>query len=80
MSSTANDWPELPELDEGYTDEFGPIDAAVYAAARALWPRARNHANAMLRDEGAGQRLLFKAAAAVSRQDLAKLDDLNAYL
>ena len=77
MSSTANDW---PELDEGYTDEFGPIDARVYAAARALWPRARSHADAKLHDEGAGRRLLFKAAAAVSRQELDRVEDLNAYL
>ena len=77
MSSTANDW---PELDEGYTGEFGPIDATVYATARALWPRARSYADARLHDEGAGRRLLLKAAAAVSRQELNRLEDLNAYL
>ncbi|MBI1760537.1 MAG: sigma-70 family RNA polymerase sigma factor [Acidobacteria bacterium] len=77
MNAEAADW---PELDESYTDAFGHVDAAVYAVARALWPRARNYAHAKLNDEAAGQRLLFKAVAAVSRQDRTRLKDLEAYL
>lgn len=83
MISSNINWPLLPSSDDAYNDEFGEIDADVYAAAGDLWPRAAGFARDQLGDESAGQRLLFKAAADVSRQKLSQTEpirNLNAYL
>jgi hypothetical protein len=72
-----------PSLDEGYTDEFGDICPEVYQVAGELWPQAENLINSKLHDRPAGMRLMFKAAAAVSRKREEQPDqirDLKAYL
>jgi DNA-directed RNA polymerase specialized sigma24 family protein len=72
-----------PSLDEGYTDEFGEICPEVYQAAGELWPQAESFINSRLRDPAAGMRLMFKAAAAVSRKLQEQPDqirDIKAYL
>jgi DNA-directed RNA polymerase specialized sigma24 family protein len=80
MNPPCLDW---PSLDEGYTDEFGDISPEVYQAAGELWPQAENLINSKLHDHPAGMRLMFKAAAAVSRKREEQPDqirDLKAYL
>lgn len=57
-----------PDLDEGYTDEFGAIDPEVYQAAGELWPQAEKFVDATTRDGASGLRLMLKAAALVSRK------------
>jgi DNA-directed RNA polymerase specialized sigma24 family protein len=72
-----------PSLDEGYTDEFGDICPEVYQAAGELWPQAESFINSKLHDPAAGMRLMFKAAAAVSRkllEDPDQIRDIKAYL
>ena len=72
-----------PSLDEAYTDEFGDICPEVYQAAGELWPQAENLINTKLHDRPAGMRLMFKAAASVSRKREEQPDqirDLKAYL
>lgn len=72
-----------PPLESGYTDEFGWIDSEVYRAASALWPFAENLARLRLHDSAAGQRLLLKAAAHVSRVLVERrkhIRNLRAYL
>lgn len=63
-------WPELPNSNESYADEFGIILPEVYRAASELWPQATNFSINQLGDAATGQRLLFKAAAQVSRHIL----------
>ena len=72
-----------PNLDEGYTDEFGVIYPEVYQAAGELWPQAERFINPKLHDRPAGMRLMLKAAAAVSRKREEQPDqirDIKAYL
>ena len=72
-----------PSLDEGYTDEFGEIRPEVYLAAGELWPQAESFINSKLHDVAAGMRLMFKAAASVSRklqEEPDQIRDLKAYL
>ncbi len=57
-----------PDLDSSYVDEFGFIDRAVYDMARELWPRAVPSILRTVRDLHAGQTLMLKAAALVSRK------------
>lgn len=57
-----------PVSDEHYADEFGEIDASVYAAAQKIWPGCRRYARDLLSDEATGQGLLFQAAAQVTRK------------
>lgn len=55
----------------------------VYEAARELWRQAENFVLSTLKDTAAGQRLMCKAAASVSRQfsqQPGQIEDLNAYL
>lgn len=76
-------WPELLDLNEGYADEFGIILPEVYRAASELWPRANRFSLDQLGDSANGQRLMFKAAAQVSRHILNNSEpvlDLKAYL
>lgn len=56
-----------PAVVTGYTDEFGTIDEEVYGAAGEIWPWAERRALALLHDGSEGERLLLKAAAAVSQ-------------
>ncbi len=51
-----------------FTDEFGAIDREVYDAAVALLPRVESYAQRTLGDAAAGQRLLMKASALVTRR------------
>ena len=72
-----------PNLDEGYTDEFGVIYPEVYQAAGELWPQAETFISSKLHDHPAGMRLMLKAAAAVSRKNEEQPDqirDIKAYL
>jgi DNA-directed RNA polymerase specialized sigma24 family protein len=72
-----------PSLDEAYTDEFGEICPEVYQAAGELWPQAESFMNSKLPDPAAGMRLMFKAAAAVSRklqEQPNQIRNLKAYL
>jgi DNA-directed RNA polymerase specialized sigma24 family protein len=72
---------EDPPL-ESFTDEFGPIDGAVYAAATTLWARAAGLASISY-DPAASQRLLMKACALVTRKRTTAPDaitNLPAYL
>jgi DNA-directed RNA polymerase specialized sigma24 family protein len=83
MTSSNINWPPLPSPRDGYTDEFGVILPEVYKAVREIWPQTEHFVRSTLGDLAAGQHLMFKAAATVSRQrsqnpDLIK--DLNAYL
>lgn len=55
-----------PPIDEAYADEYGRIEPDVYAAAKALWPKARALAVSALHDAAAGRELLMKAVANVS--------------
>lgn len=76
-------WPELPDSNEGYSDEFGVISPEVYRVAGELWPRANSFSLNQLGDASTGQRLLFKAAAQVSRQLLSPhepIQNLKSYL
>jgi DNA-directed RNA polymerase specialized sigma24 family protein len=80
MDSTHLSW---PDLDEGYTDEFGVIAPEVYQAAGELWPQARQQALNTLGDEQIGHTLLLKAAAQVTqqwREHPAEIANLKAYL
>src|SRR5262247_1964578 len=80
MDSTRLSW---PNLDEGYTDEFGVISPEVYRAAGELWPQAEGFVHSKLHDCPAGMRLMLKAAATVSRKRQEQPDqirDLKAYL
>ncbi len=80
MEVTSTTW---PPLEEAYTDEFGVILPEVYEAASELWHQSENFVLSTLRDTAAGQRLIFKAAASVSRQfsrQPDRINSLNAYL
>lgn len=73
----------MPRQNDGYTDQFGVMDGEVYAVAGDLWPQASRFSLETLGNESDGQRLLFKAAAAVSRQKLngsEPIQNLSAYL
>ncbi len=83
MDDSHLSWPELPNPNESYADEFGMIAPEVYGAAGELWPQARNFSLNQLGDTATGQRLLFKAAAQVSRQLLGtheSIQNLKSYL
>lgn len=67
MENACIPWPDLPDPNEGYADEFGLIQPEIYRAAGELWPRASRFSLEQLGDSATGQRLLFKAAAQVSR-------------
>lgn len=72
-----------PPLDARYIDEFGPVDLEVYGAAGQLWPKAERFARRKIGDGAAGMRLMFKAAAIVSRRrsEMAgNITHLSAYL
>ena len=69
--------------EQAYLDEFGPIERPVYVAAQALWPQVERTALQVLRDAAAGQQLLMKACALVTRKRTSAPDtiaNLPAYL
>lgn len=86
MNNTRIPWPDLPdlpELNDGYADEFGLIHPEVYQAAGELWPRANQFSFDQLGDPATGQRLLLKAAAQISRHILSSSEpilNLKSYL
>jgi DNA-directed RNA polymerase specialized sigma24 family protein len=77
--------PEIlwPDLGSSYVDEFGFIDQTVYEVARNVWPRVALSVARTLRDSQAGQRIMMKAAALVSRklkEDPERITNLHGYL
>ena len=84
MSPHANK-PEIawPNLDESYVDAFGPIDVAVYDVARNIWPAVIPSILGTLRDMHAGQTIMMKAVALVSRklgEDPQRITSVHGYL
>lgn len=72
-----------PDLDSSYVDEFGFIDQAVYEVARKVWPAVVPSILRSLRDLHAGQTVMLKAAALVSRKlgdDSVSISNLYGYL
>ncbi len=67
-SPARKNWPDLPGLEEGYTDEFGDIHSDVYRAAGKLFPSAEKYARDKLGDQAQTHRLLLKASALVTRK------------
>jgi hypothetical protein len=57
-----------PHLESSYIDEFGLIDQAVYEVGRNIWPAVVPYIRRTLRDLQAGQIVMMKAAALVSRK------------
>jgi DNA-directed RNA polymerase specialized sigma24 family protein len=57
-----------PEITEAYEDEFGLVDPEVHKLAGTLWPLAETLALRAIQDGQAGQRLLVKAVAIVTRK------------
>ena len=77
--------PEIawPDLESSYVDEFGRIDQAVYDIARKAWPALVPSVRRTLRDLPAGQTVMMKAAALVSRklnEDPQKITNVHGYL
>ena len=72
-----------PDLDSSYVDEFGRIDRTVYEIARKAWPAVVPSVLRTLRDLQAGQTVMLKAAALVSRklsEDPEKMTSVHGYL
>jgi hypothetical protein len=72
-----------PAIEDGYNDEFGWIDPDIHKTAGELWDRGgEGFAISTLRDEMAGQRLMLKAAALVTRRRVAaaEIENIPAYL
>lgn len=57
-----------PDLESSYIDEFGLIDRAVYDISRQVWPAVMPYIRRTVRDLQAGQIVMMKAAALVSRK------------
>lgn len=77
--------PEIvwPDLDSAYVDAFGPIDLAVYDIARHIWPAVTPSILRTLRDLHAGQTIMMKAVALVSRklsEDPQRITSVHGYL
>jgi DNA-directed RNA polymerase specialized sigma24 family protein len=66
-----------PEIQEGYEDEFGPVDPEVYKLAGTVWPLAQAHILRTINDYDTGQRLLVKAVVIVSRKCAEKPDQIT---
>lgn len=72
-----------PDLNSSYIDEFGRIDRAVYEIARQVWPAVVPAIRRTLRDLPAGQSVMIKAAALVSRklkENPEKFTNVHGYL
>lgn len=57
-----------PDLESSYIDEFGLIDRAVYDISRHVWPAVVPYIRRTLRDLYAGQIVMMKATALVTRK------------
>src|SRR5687768_10774554 len=57
-----------PKINEGYVDEFGFVDPDVHKLAGMVWPIAESLSLRAIQDSQAGQRLLVKTAALVTRK------------
>ncbi|MFL6213634.1 MAG: hypothetical protein ACJ74J_07025 [Blastocatellia bacterium] len=57
-----------PPFDTVYDDEFGTLDAGIYAVVGGQWPAARRFAESRLGDAATGLRLMIQATAIVSRR------------
>lgn len=57
-----------PHLESSYIDEFGLIDRAVYEIGRSIWPAVVPYIRRTIRDLHAGQLVMMKATALVSRK------------
>jgi hypothetical protein len=73
---------QWPPLEDGYTDEFGPVAPDIYAAAGSVWPQAERFAATAIGDSSAGVTLLMQAAAQASRRraEGGVLRNLRAYV
>jgi hypothetical protein len=73
-----------PSIADGYNDEFGWIDPDIHQMAGEVWnERGYSFAVSTIRDEMAGQRLMFKAAALVTRRRAtpdARIENVSGYL
>lgn len=72
-----------PDLETSYVDEFGLIDPAVYEVSRHVWPAVVPYIRRTLRDLPAGQMVMMKAVALVSRkvnEDPQKITSVHGYL
>ena len=72
-----------PDLEVSYIDEFGLIDRAVYDISRNVWPAVVPYIRRTLRDVQAGQIVMMKAAALVSRkvnENPQKITSVHGYL
>ncbi len=76
------DFKPLPEIEEGFVDEFGAIDPDVYTEAQKIWPQAERLAEQMLFDGQLGLQLLMKAVARVTaaRNSGTEITNLRFYL
>ena len=72
-----------PDLESSYIDEFGLIDHTVYKISRHVWPAVVPYIRRSLRDLAAGQILMMKAVALVSRkvnEDPQQITSVHGYL
>lgn len=67
----------LPDLNESYHDEFGPIDPEVYNAAHSIWPNAERLAAEIIYDVHLGMQLMMRAIARVSSARAAGTEIIN---
>lgn len=83
MATFHKTWLPMLSLEDAFADEFGVILPEVYKAACELWNHSESFVLSTLGAPATGQRLMFKAAALVSRR-LSKYPDqikhLHAYL
>jgi DNA-directed RNA polymerase specialized sigma24 family protein len=77
--------PDWGTLEAAYTDEYGEVAPAVYAAAGRVWAQSRDYAARALRDsdEARARTLLLKAAARITRalgRNSPQIKELDGYL
>lgn len=73
---------QWPDFAGTYDDAFGPIDADIFEAGRALWPRAVNLSKSLEFDQEAAQTALIKTCAKVTaaRARGSTVESLQSYL
>lgn len=70
-----------PVVEQSWIDLYGAIDADIYGAAAELWPRAERIILQYQQDVSAGQQLMMKACALVTRRrGETELANVTAYL
>ena len=72
-----------PEVQDAYVDEFGTVDPEIHELAGILWPSVHTRILCAIKDLDAGQRLLMKAVAIVSRrrrEQPEQMTNLSGYL